>query len=294
LRGPDDATDIRYVKRLQAERSGVQAGGEPSSAASLASISSNYTDPANSPTYSRRDLSQQHYGSYPQLTASYAHPPPEGYHPPSGPGGTLNSQNVYGGSALAPPGHGLPTHMSKNINTAWDETLQRAVVATSSTSELDDEPRGYAGNQSRYAGQLSPNASTGRPSSASRPELSPTFSPQYRNRPSNPANPLDQVLPRGLLLHIVDLYFDYIYALVPAIHRPTFMRDLGNYREEREGEEEWTHMVLILVTSTLLQVPRAFVPLPRKEVRALAERCWHLVRLFLSKDYVEVSLERCE
>ena len=96
-----------------------------------------------------------------------------------------------------------------------------------------------------------------------------------------PSNPLDALLPRSLLNQIIALYFDYVYALIPIIHRPTFMHDLSHNREERPGQEEWTCMTLALVASTLVQVPRSFVALPRREVRMLAETCYVRARAYL-------------
>ena len=90
------------------------------------------------------------------------------------------------------------------------------------------------------------------------------------------------VLPRQLLHQVINLYFDYVYALIPIIHRPTFMHDLHHNREERPGQEEWTCMTLAVVASTLVQVPRSFVSMPRREVRMLVETCYKRGRAYLS------------
>jgi hypothetical protein len=267
-------------------------------------------DPSRSPDYPRRDSVQHHPGTYSHTTLNaYSGPPAEGYYPPSGPGGTLSSQNAYGNSALGHPGQGRPTYVGRPIAAVWDETLQRAVASNSGHRESLHSDTGAEGEGGRYGSTLSPvmrpNTAPGSgydaryshpgapPGPSTRLPFSPSFaSPQYPTNPAEPSNPLDRVIPRGLLQHVIDLYFDYIYALIPAIHRPTFMRDLNERREEQEGQEEWTHMVLILVCSTLLQVPRAFVPLPRREVKAIVEKCWDMTRRFMVKDWSEVSLER--
>ena len=102
-----------------------------------------------------------------------------------------------------------------------------------------------------------------------------------RSEAASRRNPLDMVLPRQLLHQVVNLYFDYVYALIPIIHRPTFMHDLHHNREERPGQDEWTCMTLALVASTLVQVPRSFVALPRREVKQLAEVCYKRGRAYL-------------
>jgi hypothetical protein len=127
------------------------------------------------------------------------------------------------------------------------------------------------------------------------PVPSPSFStPPYASLPHNPSNPLEAILPRGFLYHIVDLFFDYIYCLTPCLHQPSFMRDLHAKREERQGEEEWTAMVLSLVAATLVQLPRAFVPMPRSDVKALVQKCYRHVTVALLRDYQDVSIDRRE
>lgn len=86
-------------------------------------------------------------------------------------------------------------------------------------------------------------------------------------------NPLDAIIPRPLLHHIINLFFDYVYPLTPCLHKPTFIQDLARQREMDPGQGEWTALVLTTVMSTLVQVPRAFVPLTRREVKDLAYRC---------------------
>lgn len=96
------------------------------------------------------------------------------------------------------------------------------------------------------------------------------------------SNPFDEILPRTLLMTIINLYFDYINALTPCLHKPSILRDLQARREEREHPErdEWISLIMTTVALTLVQMPRAFVPLPRKEVGGLARRCY-----LRSRDY---------
>jgi hypothetical protein len=118
--------------------------------------------------------------------------------------------------------------------------------------------------------------------------------PQYAHYPHNPNNPFDAILPRGMLYYIVDLYFDYIYALIPCLHKPSFMASLHDGREERPGEDEWIALVMAVVAGTLVQVPHAFVAIPKEEKKSLTERCYALVKDFLFRDFTEVTVSRCE
>ena len=83
---------------------------------------------------------------------------------------------------------------------------------------------------------------------------------------------LSDIAPREMLLQIVQLFFDFVYPLTPCIHRPSFMADLGNRREERDPL--FFALVMSTVAATLVQVPRSYLPLvERKEVRRLAQTC---------------------
>ena len=141
----------------------------------------------------------------------------------------------------------------------------------------------YPSSSSHHLSRLSPNVAISPVNSSVSP---------FAMYPHNPQNPFDQVLPRGLLYLIIDLYFDYIYGLCPFVHRPSFMRDLHNRKEERSDGEEWTALMMAIIASTLVQIPRAFVPLPRSEVKALVSTTHAHVEAFLAKPYAEVTVTR--
>jgi hypothetical protein len=135
--------------------------------------------------------------------------------------------------------------------------------------------------------------------STSPPQPMPSDSPlshtsNFPIYPHNPNNPFDAILPRGLLFHIVDLYFDYMYGLCPFIHRPSFMRDLREHREEQPDSEEFQALVLGLVSCTLSQIPRAFVPLPRSEVKGLLIKTFQWVQRYLNQLPKELTVTRRE
>ena len=90
----------------------------------------------------------------------------------------------------------------------------------------------------------------------------------YYYRPHRP----NEIAPREMLLQIIQLFFDFVYPLMPCIHRPSFMVDLSNRREERDPL--FFALVMSTVAATLVQVPRSYLPLvERKEVRRLAQIC---------------------
>ncbi|KAJ9116939.1 hypothetical protein QFC22_004597 [Naganishia vaughanmartiniae] len=101
----------------------------------------------------------------------------------------------------------------------------------------------------------------------------PSYASGQPSRQSLNSNPLEAIIPRPLLHLIINLFFDYVYPLTPCLHKPTFLADLARHREMEPGQGEWTALVLATVMSTLVQVPRAFVPLTRREVKDLAYRC---------------------
>lgn len=112
-------------------------------------------------------------------------------------------------------------------------------------------------------------------------------------RDQSNANPIEKIMTRSELHDILDRFFGYLYALTPCIHRPFLIADLHARREERDGEEEWTAMVLMIVGSTLVQIPWMFPGMPRLKVRRMAEQCYETAKQGLLKDFEEASVWRC-
>lgn len=82
---------------------------------------------------------------------------------------------------------------------------------------------------------------------------------------------LEEIAPRDTISLIIALFFDFVYPLTPCIHKPSFMADLHARREERDPL--FFALVMSTVASTLVQVPRSYLPMDRPVVRKLAQTC---------------------
>lgn len=96
-------------------------------------------------------------------------------------------------------------------------------------------------------------------SAASIPPLS------YYYRPHR----LEEIAPRDTIYLIIALFFDFVYPLTPCVHKPSFMADLHARREERDPL--FFALVMSTVASTLVQVPRSYLPLERPVVHKMAQ-----------------------
>ncbi|WWD18047.1 hypothetical protein CI109_102494 [Kwoniella shandongensis] len=123
------------------------------------------------------------------------------------------------------------------------------------------------------------------------PRISPRL-PYIWPTHSQPDNPFDAIMPRTKLYQIIDLYFDYIYCLIPCLHKPSLIHDLNMRREERPGQEEWICLVLAVAASTLAQLPRSFTSMTRVETRELVVKCDKVVRVYMTKDFTNLTVER--
>jgi hypothetical protein len=83
---------------------------------------------------------------------------------------------------------------------------------------------------------------------------------------------LEEIAPRDTISLILALFFDFVYPLTPCIHKPSFMADLQARREEQDPL--FFALVMSTVASTLVQVPRSYLPMERSVVRKLAQVCF--------------------
>lgn len=91
----------------------------------------------------------------------------------------------------------------------------------------------------------------------------------------------------------MQLYFDYIFWVVPYPHRPSFERDLADHREERPDQEEWIATVYGVV-SFALGLPAQLLPLGATEIRPLLNVCFEHMMAFLKRSYDVYSADRSE
>ncbi|KAG8936391.1 hypothetical protein FRC02_002615 [Tulasnella sp. 418] len=87
----------------------------------------------------------------------------------------------------------------------------------------------------------------------------------------------------SLIMHILALFFEFVYPLTPCVHKPSFYRDLQEKREERDPL--FFALVCSTVASTLVQVPRSCLPMERNEVRKMAKRFSEASRLITVAGY---------
>ncbi|PPQ89641.1 hypothetical protein CVT25_013828 [Psilocybe cyanescens] len=87
------------------------------------------------------------------------------------------------------------------------------------------------------------------------PTTVPPLSYYYRPRR------LEEIAPRDTISLIIALFFDFVYPLTPCVHKPSFMADLHSRREERDPL--FFALVMSTVASTLVQVPRSYLPMER-------------------------------
>lgn len=211
-----------------------------------------------------------------------------------GPGpGTLANQNALHRSALSVQGGGQPIPRGRDAVEDWGPALARTVAAHQSGADphasTSDRPRLSLSFMSS-GGPAEDPAAMDAHRRLSGPQTSPNYNSNYM-MPSN-VNPLEAIIPRPLLHHIIDLYFDYVYCLIPALHKPTFMRNLHNRREEQPGQEEWVALVLAVVEVTLVQMPRSFVALSKQEIKTLFANCSRAVKSYLDRDFSQLTINR--
>jgi hypothetical protein len=147
---------------------------------------------------------------------------------------------------------------------AADTSPREGQTLTSRSSTLEDDTRSYPSKS--YSPQVyNWSLKQQQIPSINPPTAIPSLSSHARPRR------LEEIAPRDIVLLIINLFFDYVYPLTPCIHKPSFMADLQSRREERDAL--FFALVASTMASTLVQVPRSYLPMGRPVVRKLAQAC---------------------
>lgn len=202
-----------------------------------------------------------------------------------GPGTLANQDSAHRSSSIAVPSSGRGVPRGHDGVEDWSPSIARTLVVGS-------QPNGYS---------LSPSFLP--PHESPIDERSPLYSMSNPPQPSIPdshdastiasPNPIEAVLPRHVLYGILDIYFDYVYCLIPCLHKPSFMRDLDSRREERPGGDEFVALVFAIVETTLMQMPRLIVNMPKEASRELFHHANAIVKQFLDREFTELTVTRC-
>jgi hypothetical protein len=104
----------------------------------------------------------------------------------------------------------------------------------------------------------------------------------------------EAIIPRPLLNTVIDMYFDYVYCIVPFPHPPTFLADYHGHREQTLNQHEWTAMVFAMVSFTISLVPQQILPGDKQFLRGIATRSVEYAKAFLAEPFAGTSLQRCE
>jgi hypothetical protein len=128
-----------------------------------------------------------------------------------------------------------------------------------------DDSRSYMASSEQFSTYPLYNWSYRQHQPVPSPNTLPPLSYYYR------AHSLEDVAPRDTIMLIVALFFDFVYPLSPCVHKPSYMADLHARREERDPL--FFALVMSTVASTLVQLPRSYLPMGRLAVRKLAQTC---------------------
>lgn len=97
--------------------------------------------------------------------------------------------------------------------------------------------------------------------------------------PAERRHSTDELLPRELILTILDDYVRYVYPLLPVVHCPTFAEELSEGRDA--DDEELLALIVSLCAATVCLLPSRLAiyrtqGLPFTTRTAMANHCWSL------------------
>ncbi|EJD35204.1 hypothetical protein AURDEDRAFT_117434 [Auricularia subglabra TFB-10046 SS5] len=234
-RGPPNL----YLRRLQQQQEAAAAAQAQANGGGLAPLANGSPPSAISPT----------------SPASLGPPPP------TASSTTSTAPSYLGHTGLSPLAPVIPPSIPPSRYPIAADTFHYAHAAAAPPPEAS-----FGGPYPLY--NLPPAVPTPAPPHPT-PPPAPSYFPALRHlhRPHR----IDTVAPRERIAQIIGLFFDFVYPLTPCVHKPSFLADFAARREE--SDPLFFALVMSTVASTLVQVPRSYVPLERAAVRKLAQEC---------------------
>lgn len=253
-----DRIDQRYLRRLQEAAAAAAAGAHPngrddgdaSASPTSSPIAQHSLSPSNIQRNSPASLSESslnHFSSIPPvpITRSRYSVTADTYRVNYYPVNSLSSQSFSDTRSSEPS-------TTVKVATQTSPKNERSSSYPSPAESYTHSHHGWPYKQT----QASPM-----------PPPTPVPPLSYYCRPRR----LEEIAPRDTFTLIIALFFDFVYPLTPIIHKPSFMADLHARREERDPL--FFALVMSTVASTLVQMPRSYLPMERPVVRKLAQVC---------------------
>lgn len=175
------------------------------------------------------------------------------------------------------------------------DPLRDGVQVSEGTTTPDQHIVGWGEDKRSQAG----SGAVSRPAAILFPSDYPPLIPSQWQLPwsdeqSAGAGPFDGIFTRSLLTTVIDMYFDYVYCLVPFPHPPTFLKDYHGHREQEPLQDEWTAMVFAMAAFTISLVPHQILPGDKPSLRRLTVESCGIAREHLAKPFTQNTLQRCK
>ncbi|WWC66239.1 uncharacterized protein I206_100140 [Kwoniella pini CBS 10737] len=100
-------------------------------------------------------------------------------------------------------------------------------------------------------------------------EVSPSVALSEASIP--PSTSIESVLPREMAMNTIRLWFDHVHCIIPVIHRPSFMLDLTAREEEKRPM--FFALIMGMIATTLIHVPKSYFGMSAENVRKLSDKC---------------------
>ncbi|KAK8865914.1 hypothetical protein IAR55_001062 [Kwoniella newhampshirensis] len=168
--------------------------------------------------------------------------------------------------SMAHPHHPPPLFQSHSSTSAVPRYEGRPQAGPSTSATQSDrhiiEPSGNLANKSM-------SSAAALNSTSPNDQVSPAMALSEASVP--PTTSIESILPRDLAMHTIHLYFEHVWSIIPLIHRPSFMADLSAHDEEKRPI--FFALIMAMIATTLIHVPKSYFPIPAESVRRLSDRC---------------------